>query len=160
MPAMLAHCPVGGGEVAFFTCHAPADTTMAALVRYQATDALIASPTVYTVCMSSRAMQETTFLILTALADGSQHGYGIIAQVSEISGGRVRLRAGTLYAALDRLRADKLIGVDGEEIVDGRLRRYYRLTPAGRRLLAAEAARMHANAAAALTRLNLAGGVA
>jgi DNA-binding PadR family transcriptional regulator len=110
--------------------------------------------------MSARAMQEATFLILTALADGSQHGYGIIAQVADISGGRVRLRAGTLYAALDRLRADKLIGVDREEIVDGRLRRYYRLTPAGTRLLAAEAARMHANAAAALTRLNLAGGVA
>jgi DNA-binding PadR family transcriptional regulator len=110
--------------------------------------------------MTVRAMQEATFLILTSLADGSQHGYGIIAQVSEISGGRVRLRAGTLYAALDRLRADELIGVDREEIVDGRLRRYYRLTPAGRSLLAAEAARLHANAAAALTRLNLAGGVA
>jgi DNA-binding PadR family transcriptional regulator len=110
--------------------------------------------------MSVRAMQEATFLILTALADDSQHGYAIIAQVSEISGGRVRLRAGTLYAALDRLRADKLISVDREEIVDGRLRRYYRLTPAGREVLAAEAARLHANAAAALTRLNLVGGVA
>jgi DNA-binding PadR family transcriptional regulator len=105
-------------------------------------------------------MQEATFLILTALTDGSQHGYGIIGQVSEISGGRVRLRAGTLYAALDRLRADKLIDVDREEIVDSRLRRYYRLTPAGHTLLAAEAARLHANATAALTRLNLAGGVA
>ena len=60
-------------------------------------------------------MQEATFLILTALADGSQHGYGIIAEVQEISGGRVRLRAGTLYTALDRLRADGLIGVDREE---------------------------------------------
>jgi DNA-binding PadR family transcriptional regulator len=110
--------------------------------------------------MSERAMQEATFLILTALADGSQHGYGIIAQVGEISAGRVRLRAGTLYAALDRLRADELIGVDREEIVDGRLRRYYLLTAAGRELLAAEAARLHANAAAALTRLNLAGGLA
>ena len=105
-------------------------------------------------------MQEATFLILTALAGGSLHGYGIIAQVGEISGGRVRLRAGTLYTALDRLRADKLIGVDYEEIVDGRLRRYYRLTPAGRRLLATEAARLHAHATAALTRLSLAGGVA
>jgi DNA-binding PadR family transcriptional regulator len=110
--------------------------------------------------MSARAMQEATFLILTALADGSQHGYGIIAEVSEISGGRVRLRAGTLYTALDRLRADKLIVVDREEIVDSRLRRYYRLTPAGRTLLAAEAARLHAHATVALTRLNLAGGVA
>jgi DNA-binding PadR family transcriptional regulator len=52
------------------------------------------------------------------------------------------------------------MGVDREEIVDGRLRRYYRLTPAGTRRLAAEAARLQAHAAAALTRLNLAGGMA
>ncbi|MDA8322570.1 MAG: helix-turn-helix transcriptional regulator [Actinomycetota bacterium] len=99
-------------------------------------------------------MQEATFLILTALADGSQHGYGIIADVAEISGGRVKLRAGTLYTALDRLRADGLISLDREEIVDGRLRRYYRLTPDGARQLADEAARLRANAAAALSRLN------
>ena len=98
-------------------------------------------------------MQEATFLILTALADGSQHGYGIIAEIQQISGGRVRLRAGTLYTALDRLRADGLIGVDREEIAGGRLRRYYRLTPEGARRLAAEAARLQANATAALTRL-------
>jgi len=44
--------------------------------------------------------------------------------------------------------------------VDGRLRRYYRLTPKGSELLAAEAARLQANAAAALSRLNLARGTA
>jgi PadR family transcriptional regulator len=104
-------------------------------------------------------MQEATFLILTALADGSQHGYGIISDVGGISGGRVRLRAGTLYTALDRLRIDGLIDVDREEIVEGRLRRYYQITPDGSRRLAAEAARLHANATAALTRLNPAGGV-
>jgi DNA-binding PadR family transcriptional regulator len=103
-------------------------------------------------------MQEATFLILTALAAGSQHGYGIITDVQEISGGRVRLRAGTLYTALDRLRADELIGVDREEIVDNRLRRYYRLTPDGEKVLAAEAARLHANATAAIARLNPSGG--
>ena len=42
--------------------------------------------------MGTRAMQEATFLILTALADGSQHGYRIMTEVEEISGGRVRLR--------------------------------------------------------------------
>ena len=105
-------------------------------------------------------MQEATFLILTALADGSQHGYGIITEVREISAGRVRLRAGTLYTALDRLRADGLINVDREDIVDGRLRRYYRLTPEGTGRLAAEAARLHANATAALARLRPAGGLA
>jgi DNA-binding PadR family transcriptional regulator len=113
----------------------------------------IASPAVYKASMTERAMQEATFLILTALADGSQHGYAIIAEVQEISGGRVRLRAGTLYTALDRLRADGLIEVDREEIVEGRLRRYYRLTPEGTGRLAAEAARLQANARAALTRL-------
>ena len=107
--------------------------------------------------MTERAMQEATFLILTALADSSQHGYGIIADVQEISGGRVRLRAGTLYTALDRLRADGLTEVDREEIVDGRLRRYYRLTPAGTRRLAAEAARLQVNARAALARLKPSG---
>jgi DNA-binding PadR family transcriptional regulator len=107
-----------------------------------------------------RAMQEATFLILTALAADSQHGYGIITDVQQISGGRVRLRPGTLYTALDRLRADQLIEVDREEIVDGRLRRYYTLTPAGGTRLHTEAARLQAHAAAALTRLNLAGGMA
>jgi DNA-binding PadR family transcriptional regulator len=110
--------------------------------------------------MAIRAMQEATFLILTALADGAQHGYGIITDVQEISGGQVRLRPGTLYTALDRLCADELIAVDREEVVDGRLRRYYRLTPAGTSRLAGEAARLQAHAATALRRLDLAGGVA
>jgi len=109
--------------------------------------------------MTSRAMQEATFLILTALAAGSQHGYGIITDVQAISGGRVQLKAGTLYAALERLRADKLVEVDREEIVDSRLRRYYRLTPAGAQMLAAEAARLQANARVAMSRLKLATGV-
>jgi DNA-binding PadR family transcriptional regulator len=103
--------------------------------------------------MARRAMQETTFLILTSLATDSQHGYGIITDVRAISAGRVQLKAGTLYAALERLRADKLIEVDREEIVDSRLRRYYRLTAAGGDLLAAEAARLQANARVAMSRL-------
>jgi hypothetical protein len=55
----------------------------------------IVRSTVYNVCMAMRAMQEATFMILTALASGSQHGYGIITDVQEISGGRIRLRPGT-----------------------------------------------------------------
>ena len=110
--------------------------------------------------VAKRTMQEATFLILTALAAGSQHGYGIITDVRAISGGRVQLKAGTLYSALERLRADKLIEVDREEIVDSRLRRYYRLTPAGVDLLAAEAARLQANAHVAMSRLKPASGMA
>lgn len=105
-------------------------------------------------------MQEATFLILTALAGGSQHGYGIISDVEQISQRRVRLRPGTLYTALDRLRDDGLIEVDREEIVDSRLRRYYRLTPTGGERLAEEAARLRANAHVAISRLDLNGGVA
>jgi DNA-binding PadR family transcriptional regulator len=105
-------------------------------------------------------MQEATFLILTALAGGSQHGYGIIADVEQISGRQVRLKAGTLYAALDRLRDQGLIDVDREEIVDSRLRRYYRLTPTGSATLAEEAGRLHVNVQTALSRLQLTGGMA
>jgi DNA-binding PadR family transcriptional regulator len=104
-------------------------------------------------------MQEATFLILTALAAGSQHGYGIITDVAEISSGRVRLRAGTLYTALDRLRDDGLIALDREEVVDNRLRRYYRLTPVGSERLAEEASRLQANAHVAMSRLDFDGGM-
>jgi len=110
--------------------------------------------------MNTRPLQEPTFLILTALAAGPQHGYGIMTDAAEISAGRVRLRAGTLYAALDRLTGDGLVAADHEEVVDGRLRRYYRLTPDGSAVLAAEADRLRSNAAVAARRLRLAGGTA
>jgi DNA-binding PadR family transcriptional regulator len=98
-------------------------------------------------------MQEPTFLILTALAAGPQHGYGIISDAERISAGRTRLRAGTLYAALDRLQSDGLIAADREEIVDGRLRRYYRLTPDGASILAAEVERLRQRTDVATRRL-------
>jgi DNA-binding PadR family transcriptional regulator len=113
------------------------------------------SSTIYIAHMKKRTMQEATFLILTALAAGSQHGYGIITDVTGISDGRVRLRAGTLYTALDRLRTDGLIEFDREEVVDNRLRRYYRLTLAGAERLADEAARLQSNADVAMSRLDL-----
>jgi DNA-binding PadR family transcriptional regulator len=98
-------------------------------------------------------LREPTFLVLTALAEQAQHGYGVIEDVLRISEGRVRLGAGTLYAALDRLRADGLIEVDREEVVQSRLRRYYRLTGLGARRLAAEAERQQRNAEQAVRRL-------
>lgn len=103
-------------------------------------------------------MQEPGFLILTAVADEPRHGYGIMKEVEAISGGRVRLRAGTLYAALERFDRDGLVEVDREEVADGRHRRFYRLTDAGRAYLSAEASRLAGNARAALQRLDLAGG--
>ena len=105
--------------------------------------------------MNERPLQEPTFLLLTALADGPRHGYGIMTDVERISGGRVKLRAGTLYAALDRVVSEGLVEADREEVVDGRLRRYYRLTPLGGDRLAAEVERLQHNAAVAAKRLRL-----
>lgn len=98
-------------------------------------------------------MHEPTFLILTALVDRPLHGYGVIQEVAELSGGRFRLRPGTLYGALDRLTADGLVRIDREEVVDGRLRRYYRLTPGGATALADEAERLRRNVETATRRL-------
>jgi DNA-binding PadR family transcriptional regulator len=100
-------------------------------------------------------MREPTFLILAALASGPAHGYGVIQAVEKISDGRVRLRAGTLYAALDRLVNDGLLAVEGEEVVDGRNRRYYAITPDGARALRNQIDRIESNAAAARHQLGL-----
>ena len=66
------------------------------------------------------------------------------------------LRPGTLYGALDRLVDAGLVAVDREEIVDGRLRRYYRLAEAGSGVLTAETERMRRNVEAATARLRAA----
>lgn len=87
-------------------------------------------------------MREPTYLVLTALLDGALHGYAIIKRVEALSQERVRLAAGTLYAALDRLTDEGLITVDSEETVNGRARRYYGLTEQGGAALRAEADRM------------------
>jgi DNA-binding PadR family transcriptional regulator len=63
------------------------------------------------------------------------------------------LRPGTLYGALDRLCEQGLVTADREEVIDGRLRRYYRLADEGAALLETEAQRLAENAAAAAERL-------
>jgi len=101
-----------------------------------------------------------SFFVLTALADGPRHGYGVIQEVERLSEGRTRLRAGTLYAAFDRLSAEGLIELANEELVDGRLRRNYRLTLSGRTVLSAESRRRMAISKEALRRLRLSEGSA
>jgi DNA-binding PadR family transcriptional regulator len=98
-------------------------------------------------------MREPTFWILTALAAEPRHGYGVIQEAGALSGGRVVLQAGTLYAALDRLAAEGLVEVDREELVDGRTRRYYRLTHRGATALSAETERLRTSLDAATTQL-------
>lgn len=103
--------------------------------------------------MNESPLREPAFLVLTALADHPQHGYAVIEDVAAISDGRVRLHAGSLYALLDRLRTNGLIEVDREEVVQSRLRRYYRITGAGAQRLTEEAQRMQRLATAAGKRL-------
>ena len=87
-------------------------------------------------------MREPTYYLLATLLDGPLHGHGIIKRAKEISDDRVRLAAGTLYAALDRLTREGLIAPAREETVNGRLRQYYELTPSGTAAVNTEADRM------------------
>ncbi|MEV6367032.1 helix-turn-helix transcriptional regulator [Micromonospora musae] len=98
-------------------------------------------------------MREPTFLILTSLAGAPRHGYGIVQEVTALSEGRVSLLTGTLYTALDRLTAEGLVERDRDEEVDGRVRRYYRLTEHGLAALTVETARLRQLTAAAEARL-------
>jgi len=85
------------------------------------------------------------FHVLLSLADDEQHGYGIMQEVLERTGGKVRLWPATLYGTLRRLMEEDLIAESDQrpapELDDAR-RRYYRLTTLGRRVLAAESARL------------------
>ncbi len=84
----------------------------------------------------------SAFHILLALADGERHGYSITKEVEEETEGAVRLGPGTLYRMLKQLLDDEWI-VEVERADDGDpRRRYYRLTPRGRRIAQAEAARL------------------
>jgi DNA-binding PadR family transcriptional regulator len=87
------------------------------------------------------------FHILIALADRDQHGYGIMQDVAARTGGKLRLSAGTLYGLVKRLLEDGLIvelreSQRPEKSQDDERRRYYRLTPLGRKAAKAEVNRM------------------
>jgi DNA-binding PadR family transcriptional regulator len=106
------------------------------------------------------ALQEPTFLILTSLAQGRRHGYALIKDAAELSGGRIALKVGTLYAALERLSTEGLVEAAGEEVVEGRLRRFYVLTEEGAATLAEEVERMRSLASHAAARLQQRPGLA
>jgi DNA-binding PadR family transcriptional regulator len=100
------------------------------------------------------AISEPSFWILSALAGGRRHGYGIMQDVAELSDGRTGLKVPTLYATLERLERAGLIAPDGEEVVDGRARRYYALTDEGSSALQAEVDALRAKARIATARLS------
>jgi DNA-binding PadR family transcriptional regulator len=90
-------------------------------------------------------LKKDAFHILVALADGDRHGYSIMREVAERTGGKVRLSPSGLYGAIKRMLEDGLI----EELAerpdpenDDERRRYYRLTKRGRQVAAAEVRRL------------------
>jgi PadR family transcriptional regulator, regulatory protein PadR len=102
-------------------------------------------------------MREPTYFILVSLMNEPLHGYGIAKRTEALSTGRVKLTAGTLYGALDRLVQEELIVVDRAEVVSGRTRRYYRITEHGQTSAFNEARRMQ-SAVEAATVTGLLGG--
>jgi DNA-binding PadR family transcriptional regulator len=92
-------------------------------------------------------LQTAVFHILIALADRDRHGYSIMQDVAGRTGGAVKLSAGTLYSSIRRMLEQGLI----EELHESpdpsstdERRRYYRLAPFGRKVAAAEVARLNA----------------
>ena len=87
------------------------------------------------------------FHILLALSDGERHGYAMLQEIESKSDGSVKLGTGTLYTAIKRMLASGLIERTQSQLEpdqDDERRRYYRITTLGKRVAAAEAARMEA----------------
>ena len=86
-------------------------------------------------------------LVLLMLSAGDRHGYGIRQDIIDHTHGAIELEAGNLYRTIRRLEADGFIDESGPRPAgsdDDERRRYYRLTPFGRRVLAAELERLRA----------------
>jgi DNA-binding PadR family transcriptional regulator len=82
-------------------------------------------------------MTEAMYYVLLALMNPS-HGYRLMKEIEDVSGGRMRMGPGTLYGVLTRMSKDGLIVLDED---DGR-RKVYRITPAGREALGGEYRRL------------------
>ena len=90
-------------------------------------------------------LKPVDFLVLMTLAREERHGYGIVTDIAEQTDGRIRLVPGNLYSVLQRLESRGLLGEShrrpAPDLEDQR-RRYYAITPLGRRVLSAEAERL------------------
>jgi len=103
--------------------------------------------------VNDRPLSAAALHILLALAESNLHGYGIMQAVKRQSGGDFKLGPGTLYANLDRLLANGLVGETEQKLKDGDTRREYYLTPSGERVLRLEVQRLRQMVDVARTRL-------
>lgn len=90
-------------------------------------------------------LQSATFHILIAVAREDRHGYAIMQEVEERTGGELRLSAGTLYRSIQRMLDQGLIRETRDRPapeLDDERRRYYRITPFGEAVARAEVRRM------------------
>lgn len=95
-------------------------------------------------------LQPNVFEVLLSLSQGPHHGFGLITDIRQRTGGDVQVGTSTLYATLQRMRRDALIEDAGEQpSPDGPPRRTFRITPQGHQALVAEAARLQRTTAAA-----------
>jgi DNA-binding PadR family transcriptional regulator len=102
--------------------------------------------------MRERKLPANAVLILASLADGDRHGYAIRKDVAQRTGDEVRLGVTTLYRLLSQLLDEALVEESPHRpapALDDERRRYFRITAAGRRTLAAEVRRMERVLAAA-----------
>jgi len=98
------------------------------------------------------------FHILFVLLDGDRHGYWMVTEIEKQTGGKIRMEAGNLYRSIRRKIRDGLIAEAERRPApesDDERRRYYRITDLGRRVVAAEMARMRAVLAAADAKVEL-----
>jgi DNA-binding PadR family transcriptional regulator len=106
----------------------------------------------------STPLTPAEFQVLVSLADGEKHGYAIGKEVASRTDGQVQLRAATLYTVIKRLLEhgfiDETVGRPDPDEDDER-RRYYRLTPRGRKAAEAEALRLETTVRQARTKLRL-----
>jgi len=90
-------------------------------------------------------LQPAVFHILMVLAEGDNHGYAIIGAIAARTDGRVKIGAGTLYRSIQRMLEDALVTEVDERPApeeDDERRRYYRITPFGRKAAMAETQRL------------------
>lgn len=91
----------------------------------------------------SLPLSPVALYVLLALADGERHGYAIIKEIEAASGGDIRVLPGTLYRVIKQLVDDRwIVEVEPYGGADDERRRYYRLTPWGRKVALAEVERM------------------